>query len=104
MSAGERAHRWGASMTIYGDCRASNHGVTSPPIPAAAIRGQGRMHKAFRSVLILAAVLFALFVPPRGFAADTSAADSDAIFNYAEAIYSQYLSPSGATSQSDGYY
>ena len=62
------------------------------------------MHKAFRSVLILAAVLFALLVPPRGFAAETSAADSDAVFNYAEAIYSQYLSPSGATSQSDGYY
>ena len=54
--------------------------------------------------IVLAAILFTFLAPLRGLAADTSTADSDVIFNYAETVYAQYLSPAGATSQSDGYY
>lgn len=73
-------------MSISGNCRLTNHGA------------------ALRLALGLAAVLIALLTPPASFAAAPPANDSDVIFNYAEAVYPQFLAPAGAVSQTSGIY
>jgi len=61
------------------------------------LRGHGLL-----LVLFLAAV--APLVSSADLAATPAPNDSDLIFNYAEATYPQFLSPSGATSQTQGAY
>ncbi len=92
-------------MSTSGNCRTPHQDAALPlPIKAPAFRGQEQLHSALRWVLIFTVVLFPLFITPSSFAATPPANDSDVIFNYAEAVYPQFLSPAGATSQSAGIY